>query len=49
MIKSGKLCQIATQTSVFEIGILLKFLRLPITRVKVISRSWDGIKSLGRS
>ena len=35
MIKSGKLCQIATKASVLETEILLRFLWLPMTRVRV--------------
>lgn len=45
MIRSGKLYQIATETSVFDFGRLLRLLKLPMTRVRGISILWDGIES----
>ena len=49
MIRSGKLYQIVIETSVLDLKGLLNLLKLPMARVRAISRLWDGIKSLGTS
>lgn len=50
MTKSGKLCQIATETSVFDLGKLLRLLLLLMTRIRVFLEYVMGfnLKEQGR-